>query len=500
MDHHIKTAKKNVIKFILGIKLKQLRKKSNLSLKELAEKSGLSASYLNEIEKGKKYPKLEKINAIADVLKVSADHLSSTKLGKSLHPLTEFVESELFNKFPAEMFGINDQDIYDLMSNSPEKFSSFLVAVLELARGYDITVKDVLQSVLRSYQESYNNYFVDIENLSAQAREEFGLTENNFSSNQLKEVLEQKFNYKIDESLLTDYFETKNVRSYFSAKKGKNVFLLNKDLTEAQKKFVLGKEIGICYLGVRRKEESALDFAQILGDFRASYFSGALCLPTSTFVKDLKEVFQNKQFKEESFLNLLIKYGVSSEVLMHRLTQILPEYFGLNQLYFLRCTNDFESEPNKFKITRELHLAQMHAPHGQRLKEHYCRRWITITLLKDLSKKMKESKNDAPILGIQRSQINGQDVEYFCVSIARPSRIMPETNSCITIGIMMDDYFKRQVSFWDDNSVSKKLVGQTCERCTVLDCNEREVPPILVTEREDAIRKSQFLSDLVKNI
>lgn len=500
MDHHVKTAKKNVIKFILGIKLKQLRKKSNLSLKELAEKSGLSASYLNEIEKGKKYPKLEKINAIADVLKVSADHLSSTKLGKSLHPLTEFVESELFNKFPAEMFGINDQDIYDLMSNSPEKFSSFLVAVLELARSYDITVDNILQSVLRSYQESYNNYFVDLENLSLQARDEFGLNENNFTSTQLKEVLIQKFDYVIDEESLSHHEQTKSTRSYFKAKKGKNIFLLNKDLTEAQKKFTLGKELGICYLGVRRKEDGAIDFAQILGDFRASYFSGALSLPAHSFVKDLKEVFQNKSFKEESFLNLLIKYGVSSEVLMHRMTQILPEYFGLNQLYFLRCTNDFEQRPNAFKITRELHLAQMHAPHGQRLKEHYCRRWVTITLLKDLAKKMTENKNDVPLLGIQRSLINGQNVEYFCVSIARPSKIMPETNSCITIGILMDDYFKRQVSFWNDESVTKKLVGQTCERCNILDCNERAEEPTIVLEQATQIQKSQFLSNLVKDM
>ena len=49
------------LRFILGLKLSQLRKEQGLSLKELAGKAGIAISYLNEIEKGKKYPKPEKI-------------------------------------------------------------------------------------------------------------------------------------------------------------------------------------------------------------------------------------------------------------------------------------------------------------------------------------------------------------------------------------------------------------------------------------------------------
>ena len=51
--------KKNYIKLILGLKIKQLRQERQFSLNELAEKSQLSVSYLNEIEKGKKYPTVE---------------------------------------------------------------------------------------------------------------------------------------------------------------------------------------------------------------------------------------------------------------------------------------------------------------------------------------------------------------------------------------------------------------------------------------------------------
>ncbi|MDD0854684.1 XRE family transcriptional regulator [Halobacteriovorax sp. GB3] len=494
----MKVTKKHVIKFVLGIKLKQLRKKASLSLKELAEKSGLSASYLNEIEKGKKYPKLEKIQAIADVLNVSSDHLASTKLGKSLHPLTHFVESDLFNKFPAELFGINDQDIYDLMSHSPEKFASFLVAVLELARSYDISPEDVFNSALRSYQESYNNYFVDLENLSLRAREEYSLNEMTLSIEALKKTLIDSYDYIIDETKLSENEETQSVRSYFKIKKNKNYFLLNQNLTTAQKRFVLARELGYCYLGIKRTDER--DFTSKLGHFRASYFSGALLMPSHLLVRDLKDVFQNKEFKGELFLGILQKYGLSSEVLMHRLTQILPEYFGLNQLFFLKFTNNFVETPEDYKITSELHLSQMHAPHGQRLKEHYCRRWVTVDLLKGLGDKIKNSNDDQPLLGTQRSTMNGHDADYFCVSIARPSKLKPGSSSCITIGILIDEYFKDQVKFWKDEKVPSKVVSQTCERCTIMDCESRAAKPIHVIENQKRNSSKVVLESIINDL
>ena len=51
-------------RIIFGLKVKQLRLEKNLSFAELAEKTGMSISYLNEIEKGKKYPKEDKISIV----------------------------------------------------------------------------------------------------------------------------------------------------------------------------------------------------------------------------------------------------------------------------------------------------------------------------------------------------------------------------------------------------------------------------------------------------
>ena len=53
-------------KIILGLKVRQLRTDKGLSLSELNKTSGMSISYLNEIEKGKKYPRKDKLNQLAD--------------------------------------------------------------------------------------------------------------------------------------------------------------------------------------------------------------------------------------------------------------------------------------------------------------------------------------------------------------------------------------------------------------------------------------------------
>ena len=52
----------------------------NLSLFGLSKLTGLSKSYLNEIEKGKKYPKTDKIVTLSEALEVPYDHLVSLKL------------------------------------------------------------------------------------------------------------------------------------------------------------------------------------------------------------------------------------------------------------------------------------------------------------------------------------------------------------------------------------------------------------------------------------
>ena len=94
------------IRLIFGLKLKQVRTDKELSLFGLAKISGMSKSYLNEIEKGKKYPKPDKIAILADCLEISYDELVSLKLEKNLAPIAKILESNFLKEIPFDLFGI----------------------------------------------------------------------------------------------------------------------------------------------------------------------------------------------------------------------------------------------------------------------------------------------------------------------------------------------------------------------------------------------------------
>jgi len=60
----------DILKLILGFKIKHLRLDRKISYQALSNATGLSVSYLNDIEKGKKYPKPDKIQCIGTSIRV----------------------------------------------------------------------------------------------------------------------------------------------------------------------------------------------------------------------------------------------------------------------------------------------------------------------------------------------------------------------------------------------------------------------------------------------
>ena len=104
------------LKLIFGLKLKEIRNDKGVSYQELREKTGLSLSYLSEIENGKKYPKGDKIMAIAKALDVSYDELVSLKVPKKLEPVVHLIQSDFFKAFPLEQFGLNPQKLVEIIS------------------------------------------------------------------------------------------------------------------------------------------------------------------------------------------------------------------------------------------------------------------------------------------------------------------------------------------------------------------------------------------------
>ena len=151
------------LKFILGFKLKNLRLQRGYSLKDVATRANMSISYLSEIEKGKKYPKAEKLLALANCYEVGYDELVTVDGQDNLNPLAESLNSGFFQEFPFQLFGLQAADLFSLLTTSPDKAGALIRTFLEIGQMYDVRVEHFLFAALRAYQKMHNNYFEDLE-------------------------------------------------------------------------------------------------------------------------------------------------------------------------------------------------------------------------------------------------------------------------------------------------------------------------------------------------
>ncbi|MBI2517978.1 MAG: helix-turn-helix domain-containing protein [Opitutae bacterium] len=474
------------LRFILGLKLNQLRKQHAYSLKELAGRADLAVSYLNEIEKGKKYPKPEKILALAKALGTTYDDLVSLHLGERLHPLSGVLKSGVLQEIPLEVFGLTPTGLLEMMAAQPEKISALFDTFVKIARRFDVTIEHLLLAAMRSYVEQNKNYSEPDEQLaeSFRRKQQWGRTPVPDLA-RLRDFLARQHGYKIDETTLAQTPELRDLRAVTTGgDTAKPRLLLNARLGDWQKAFLLAREIGYRELGVREPTTTSPivkvgSFDQLLNNFRASYFAGALLIDRTLLVDDLRAFFNRPQWNGAALVAIKQKYQATPEMFFHRVSQIAPRFFGLEQMYFVRL--DHRRGTPEVRIGKELHYQRMHASHSIGVNEHYCRRWISLRSLLQLDSR---GRGDSSILpGAQRSRFYATGDEYFSISLAHPHSLEPDMNSCVTLGFHINDALRSTVKFWNDEALPWQVVGDTCERCSIADCQERVAPPAL-HERE----------------
>ncbi len=466
-----------------------------LSLNELSQKSGLSISYINEIEKGKKYPKSDKIVALAAAMDEDYDTLVSLKLSKRLEPISELLDSKILTELPLELFGIDPANLLEILAEAPAKISAFVGTLIEIARNYNMSIEKFYFSALRTYQEMHDNYFEDIELeaekfLAEHQVEPARLLEETYLAN----ILESQYNYKIE--LINEKTNPAftSVRSLTVTNASGNRLLINPQLSAVQRAFIYGREIGYLYLSLKNRLHTtalveAESFEQLLNNFKASYFGSAIIIKRSLLVPAMADFFGQKKWQPEKLVSLVYEFNTTPESFCYRLSNIMPKFFGINQIFFSRF-NNFEGQ-NKFDMTKEMHISRKHYPHTVR-DEHYCRRWVALTILNDLTES-KQQKEPAKILcKAQKSTYIDSHDEYLVVSFAQSMPPTPNLNVSVSMGIYLDEQTKKKIAFLKDPRLPSREVNQTCERCSVFDCQERIVAPSILQKRHknEELRKA----------
>jgi len=482
-------------KIIFGLKVKQLRTANGLSSTDVSKQAGLSLSYLNEIEKGKKTPKSDKITRLAAVLNTTYEDLVSSELNGNLAHVGELLHSNFLNELPLDLFGIELGKLIEIVAGSPSRVGAFISTLVELSRTYAFNEENFYFHALRAYQELKYNYFEDIEEEISTFVEQYNIPIHRpVPIALLSQILEVHYGYTVIEKDFEKIPPLKIMRSVFKPT-SKNLYL-NKRLNNQQKALQLGKELAYNFLKLKERINTSYflrveNFEKVLNNYFAGYFAVGVLVHKSNFVQDLKTVFSQTTWQAAAFMQLLDKYGVSPEVLFQRFN-VLPAVFNIKKLFFLRIN---EATKNNFQIDKEMHLNRKHQPHANNLKEHYCRRWLSIKQLREVSEKAEEEQQ--PVVGIQRSKYMGTQDEYLCFTIARPSYFPSTKKVSVTIGLLIDEGLGKTIQFLDDPNIPRHTVSVTCERCTIQDCQERAVPPTIVEKREELKAIKAALKELV---
>lgn len=489
------------LRLVLGLKVRALRAGRGWTLQQLAGRAGLAISYLSEIEKGKKYPKPEKLLALAAALELPFEELVSPRVAEELSPLGAFAGSDFLREFPFELFGLTASDLFGLVASDPQRAGALLRTFGDIARRYDLEVEHLLFAALRSYQQLHGNYFAEIEAAADRFRADSGWSaEERLGERPLRERLARRFGIAVELGELAARRELADLRSVFAAGVPPTLHV-HPRLTPPQRAFAMAREIGYRVLGLEERPLTgtwlrARSFDEVFNNFRASYFAGALLLPRAPLLAELRRFFAAPRFRPRALAEMTRAFGATPEMLFYRISQLAPAELGLPDLFFVRFLR--EPERRRPRLNKVLNLSRVAVPYGVSPEEHSCPRWPGVALL-DHPALARARASDAAPTAAARCRFSSEPVEFLVLAMARHLALHPRTVSSVSLGLLVDERLRAAVGFLDDPALPRLEVDLTCERCPrpAAACAERAVPAGVLERQRQLERREAAIAELL---
>lgn len=507
------------IRLLFGLKLRQLRLDKGLSASDLSQKSGISVSYITEIEKGRKYPKADKISALANALQVEYDTLVSLKMSKKLEPVADLLRSKFFTEIPFELFGIDPSDLLGLLAEAPSKVSAMVRTFIDIALSYNMSVEQLYLAMLRSYQEMQDNYFPDIEAEADRFLAEFtplGQPLGQPSDHQshpavetlVANLLKTRYAVHIESFDPLSHPELVSLRSVYRLKK--QTLYLNAGLSTKQRTFILAREVGFHRLNLKNRPYTyswveAESFEQMLNNYKASYFAGAILIRREALVARLGDLFDRPTWSNEAFLQLIADFDATPEQFFYRLSNVLPSQFGIDQLFFYR--HNHTAGQTTFQLTKEMHLSRQQGPRSM-VDEHACRRWVAITILQELQFLQQNKGFEGMLCRAQLSEHIDAGQQYLIISVAHALQVGTQPiearqNMSVSMCFAVNDALRSRMKFLNPlpgnttpAEIPFRVVNESCERCGIFDCRERVAAPTVLQKNRRFAGMKQAMETL----
>jgi len=474
-------------RILFGLKLRQLRLERDLSFQQLARLTGMSVSYLNEIEKGKKSPKPEKLRELARALQVEIGELTDPTLEPAMMPVVDLLRSNFLNELPLDRFGIELAKIIEIISSAPARVGAFISSLLELSRNYALLDENFYKGALRSWLEMHENYLEDAEAFAKTLRKELGWSPDYVpSAEDLAAALRDRYDYRIQVGELDNIASFAGLeRVYVSTDR---TLLLARSLGERDLRYHYAEELGYQVMELQDRADVApmqqvRSFDVALAHASARAFAGALLLPTQQVDRELRDFFSTNELALDVFESFVLRYQVSPTVLFDRVAALLPRFLKIRSLYFIELT---ETDSGHIQLTRELHIGARHRPHATGLLEHYCRRWVGSRLLL--------RKRSGFQTGVQISRFADQAEEYIVIALA--DRGHDGCRRSVFLGTPLTPELENRIPSLLKGNVPHRVVNNTCERCAVENCAERAAEPTVIANKRKQYEVRQALDEL----
>jgi Zn-dependent peptidase ImmA (M78 family) len=309
----------------------------------------------------------------------------------------------------------------------------------------------------------------------------------------LESILCTEYSYEIDDKTIASMTDLSSYRSvYMQGKKPK--LYINNALYSRQVKFILARELGYQYLGLKERSQTSTpdkidSFQQLLNDFKAAYFGGALLMRQGPFLINLQDFFAQTTWRPNLLLAMLTEYNVTPEMLLYRFSELVPQFFGL-KLHFLRFHHT--SDTTDYHLIKQLNMSHLLVPSGIGLLEHHCRRWLSIRLLQEIASMIDPQTVEEMPIGVQHSEFLESQDQFLSMGFARRLVLSPNVYSSVVVGFRFDSDLKHTINFIKDPLIPRIIINETCERCP-LQKNECQLrasePTILLARKQERARK-----------
>jgi len=447
------------LRFILGLKLHNLRQERGLSLVQLSKGCGLSVSYLNEIEKGKKYPKSDKLLSLARALGVTYNELVSADPGEKLRPIAALLTTRMIDDLPLEHYGISPPVLMEIMAAGPDRLGALLAFFGRLATRFAFSVDDLLLAAVRDDLEAGNYHFPALEDRAVSLSTEIGWQAGHAPMlSQVRFSLQRDYGWEIDEQSLGRHPDLADVGAVPVLTGSKPRLFLHPNLPESRRAFFIAREIAATALGhyeKKRKQPNGEEhgFRHLRAAADASYLGGALLIPRKILAADLQALFAEEKWSNVRLLDLVSRHGGDAEVVFHRMAQVLPD-LGIGKRYLTRTEGGVGSA--EAAVNRELRLGGIPEIKGSELREYRSRRTVATTLVTEAQADPVEPRAG---VGLERCPSSGHTYLVMVVAQARP--LHPQLISGMALGIALDDTVRAKIRFLDDPAIAEQKLEES---------------------------------------